>query len=852
MSFWVLPELGIPISCTTVQRLTNLEQQTNEWKTRMDEFDAKIEQRLDVKDSNVPAFAQIDNSDHKLSLQDDPEFVEEFQKVISDESIPDADDYTPDAFDTYVAMEIGLPRGPDDSLHSATVKRRAVDDEGKPIGVANNNPLLDSRQYEVEYLDGTTETLTANVIAENLLAQVDEEGHRQLLMDEIIDHRTDATAITIEEGTYLTERGLPRKKRTTRGWEICVQWKDGSTTWIALKDMKNAYPVQLAEYAVSNKIQDEPAFAWWVPYTLKKRTRIISKLKSKYWQRTHKYGLRIPKTVKEAREIDEENGNRLWQDAIDLEMKNVRVAFELHDGDPTKLVGYQEVTTHLVFDIKLGENFRRKARLVGDGHKTDTPAAVTYSSVVSRDSVRICLLLAALNDLDIKCADIKNAYLTAPNREKVYTWAGPEFGSDEGKPFIIARALYGLKSAGAAFRAFCAEHLDNMGFRSTTADPDVWIRPGVKADGEEYYEYVLVYVDDIMVISHAPDRVMEQIQERFTFKNNEWTAPDTYLGAKIEAKSLNGRNIWTMTSRDYIKAALMEVETKLTKKGRRLPSHAYTPMTSNYAPETDDSPELDPDDITYFQELIGILRWAVELGRVDILTEVSMLSSYQASPRQGHMDQILHIFAFLKRKPKLTLYFDPTLPRLDTSIFRNNADEFKDQYRDAVDEEPPRMPQARGRSVKITSFVDASHAANKVTRRSHTGFILFLNRAPVVWYSKRQNTVESSTFSSEFIALRTCMEYIVALRYKLRMFGVPIDGSADVLCDNESVVRNSSLFESTLNKKHCSLAYHSVRWAVAAEILRLGKIDGKENLADAMTKRLPATTRDYLFGNWTY
>ena len=148
-----------------------------------------------------------------------------------------------------------------------------------------------------------------------------------------------------------------------------------------------------------------------------------------------------PKNVKEAREIDQENGNRLWQDAIDLEMKNVRIAFELHDGDPTTLVGYQEVTTHLVFDVKLGENFRRKARLVGDGHKTGPPASVTYSSVVSRDSVRICLLLAALNELEIKCADIKNAYLTAPNREKVYTWAGPEFGSDEGKPFIITRAV---------------------------------------------------------------------------------------------------------------------------------------------------------------------------------------------------------------------------------------------------------------------------------------------------------------------------------------------------------------------------------------------------------------------------
>ena len=91
----------------------------------------------------------------------------------------------------------------------------------------------------------------------------------------------------------------------------------------------------------------------------------------------------------------------------------MRVAFEEHEGDPNDLVGYQKISTHLIFDIKLSENFRRKARLVADGHKTQTPKSVTYSSVVSRNSVRICLLLAALNDLDIKCADIENAYLTA-------------------------------------------------------------------------------------------------------------------------------------------------------------------------------------------------------------------------------------------------------------------------------------------------------------------------------------------------------------------------------------------------------------------------------------------------------
>ena len=159
-----------------------------------------------------------------------------------------------------------------------------------------------------------------------------------------------------------------------------------------------------------NKLEDEPAFAWWIPYTMKKRERIISKLKSKYWERE------IQKNIDEALEIDKETNTTFWRDAMNEEVKKVRVAFEEHEGDPNDLVGYQKISTHLIFDIKLSENFRRKARLVADGHKTQTPKSVTYSSVVSRDSVRICLLLAALNDLDIKCADIENAYLTAPCR----------------------------------------------------------------------------------------------------------------------------------------------------------------------------------------------------------------------------------------------------------------------------------------------------------------------------------------------------------------------------------------------------------------------------------------------------
>jgi hypothetical protein len=280
------------------------------------------------------------------------------------------------------------------------------------------------------------------------------------------------------------------------------------------------------------------------------------------------------------------------------------------------------------------------------------------------------------------------------------------------------------------------------------------------------------------------------------------------------------------------------VEETIKKLGRRLPtSNVDTPMNITFSPELDVTEELNEDDI-------DVLRWATEIGRVDILLEVSLLSQYQASPQEGHLDQVLHIFAFLKKHPELTLYISPELPRIEYGDFRTNKEDFVEMYRDAEECLPHKMPVPRGRSISTTAFVDASHAANAVTRRSHSGYVVFINRAPVVWYSKRQNTVETSTFSSEFIALKVCLEAIEHLRIKLRCFGVPLPCGepTHVFCDNESVVKNTTNVESTLNKKHSSVAYHHCRWSVAAGVITLAHIRTHDNIADCFTRRLPIST----------
>ena len=201
------------------------------------------------------------------------------------------------------------------------------------------------------------------------------------------------------------------------------------------------------------------------------------------------------------------------------------------------------------------------------------------------------------------------------------------------------------------------------------------------------------------------------------------------------------------------------------------------------------------------------------------------------------MEQALRIFSYLRVVDKLKLCMDFEFPNFTRVDAQSSREEFQMMYRGAKEELPARMPLPRGMVVEITAYCDASYATNKVTRKSHTGFIIFVNKAPVIWHSKKQNTVEGSTFGAEYIALKACIEAIVSLRFKLRMFGIPIvEEPANVFCDNESVVKNSTKVESVLNKKHNSVVYHYVRWNVAAGVIQVSWISTDFNLADLFTK----------------
>jgi hypothetical protein len=301
-----------------------------------------------------------------------------------------------------------------------------------------------------------------------------------------------------------------------------------------------------------------------------------------------------------------------------------------------------------------------------------------------------------------------------------------------------------------------------------------------------------------------------------------------------------------MGSHTYVKEAVRNVETHLDGLGLALKNKVSTVLPHEYKPELDVSKECNEEEVSQYHQRIGVLRWAVELGRVDICTEVSMMAAHCAMPRKGHLDAVWHMFAYLKKHDKSKMVFDSRSPTFSVKTNELPRPDWSDFYKDVKEQVPHDAPEPRGQAVELTAFVDSDHAGDTVTRRSRTGIFLFIQNAPIVWFSKKQTSIETSSFGSEFSAMKTAVEMVEGLRYKLRMMGVPIDGPCNVKADNMSMVRNSSVPESQLKKKSNSIAYHYVRERAAAGVVIINYEPTGSNLADMLTKTQSGTVRKRL------
>ena len=618
-------------------------------------------------------------------------------------------------------------------------------------------------------------------------------------------------------------------------WNVKVEWENGTSSLEPLHMLAEDDPKSCAEYAKEHGLLDTPGWKRFKRLALQigcldvgpTHSVQIGKAARKAWKPPTtkiRFGVRVPNNVKEALRFDKEAGKDNWKEAMDLELSQIHGYETFTDLGKGAVApeDYKRIRVHFVFDFK--HDGRYKARLVAGGHLTDPPDDSTYSGVVSLRSLRLVLFAAELNGLAVHQADVGNAYLEAYTKEKVYIVADDSFGDLAGHTLLISRALYGLKSSGARWHDRFSDALREMKFTPSKADADVWMRLH-----NEKWEYICVYVDDLAVAMHDPTAFFDVLTSTYKFKLKGVGEISYHLGANF-GRDKDGTLY--MSSKKYIQKMMDGFERLFGEK----PALKFTsPLESGDHPETDTSRLCTEAEIKTYQSLIGQLQWLVSIGRMDLTFCVMTMSRFRVAPRKGHLDRLKRAFGYVRKYPDGSLRFRTGLPDY-SNIQVQEFDWMYTVYGDVKEQLPQDMPVPKGKPVIMSTYVDANLLHDMTTGRAATGILHMVNGTPIDYYSKRQATVETATYGSEFVAAKIATEQVMDLRYTLRMLGIPLLGSTYMFGDNQSVITQSTLPHSQLTKRHHALSYHRVREAVAAKVLQFIKIDGKDNPADIFTK----------------
>ena len=635
----------------------------------------------------------------------------------------------------------------------------------------------------------------------------------------------------IMDGHFEIDAILAHRKNPKAGfgYDVKIRWGDGTCQWNDLKLTFDDDPISVALYAQRNNLLNDPGWKKCKPYAKnkKKLARMVNqaRLRSNRTRPVYKYGFQVPRNHEEAVRIDEKNGNTLWQDAEELEVDQLQEYSTFNDlgiGAPIP-TGYTKIPVHFVYDVK--HDGRHKARMVAGGHRTETPVDSVYSGVVSLTGIRTVTFLAEHNKLELWGTDIGNAYLESYTKEKVCFVAGPEFGALSGHVFVIRKALYGLRSSGARWHDRLFDTLTDMGFTPSKMDPDIWMRP--KAD---HYEYIACYVDDLLIASKTPQAIIDSLQGKPNNFKLKGTGPISFhLGCDF-FRDEDG--VLCVGPRKYIERMVMQYESMFGTK----PKGGYSsPLVSNDHPELDTTDLLDEDGIHQYQSLIGTLQWTISLGRFDIATAVMTMSGFRTAPRSGHLDRVKRICGYLSKMKHGFIRIRTDEPDY-SDMQAADYDWTRSVYGNVTEELPKDAPEPLGKEVVLTSYVDANLYHDMVTGRSVTGVLHFINQTPVEWYSKKQPTVETATYGSEFVAAKTACQQIMGMRISLRYLGVKIRGATKLFGDNGSVVKNGSIPHSTLRKRHHGLSYHYTRETIASNAVDYQFIPGHLNPADILSK----------------
>ena len=619
------------------------------------------------------------------------------------------------------------------------------------------------------------------------------------------------------------------KLPTTQGnWEVKIRWSDGSTTWNCLSLTFEDDPVSVSLYAKVNKLLGTPGWKRCRKYAerLGKLARTVYKaqIKCNHVRPVYKYGYQVPRHHGHAMSIDERLGTTKWRDAEKLELAQLweyKTFKDMGKGTPIP-EGYTKIPCHLVYDVK--HDGRHKARFVAGGHRTSLPTESVFSSVVTLQGIRLVTFLAEHNNLELWGTDIGNAYLESYTKEKVCFIAGPEFDELEGHLFIIEKALYGLRSSGKCWAERIFSVLVDMGFFSCKADPDIWMR-----DMGDHYEYIAVYVDDLLIASRKPGAITSALEDTYKFKLKGTGKLAFHLGCDY-ARDDDGTLFYGPKS--YIERIALQF---IDMFGHKPKTNMSSPLEKGDHPELDTTPLLDEDGTWKYQSLIGALQWTISLNRFDIGTAVMTMSGFRVAPREGHLDRVKRIVGYLVKMKHGYLRVRTEEP--DLSMLQPPTHDWSHTvYGDVKEDHPKDAPPPKGNRVITTSWFDANLQHDMVTGRSVMGIIHAINKTVFEWYTKKQATVETATYGSEFVAAKTTTQQVQGLRTTLRYLGVEVHGPTRVFGDNGSVITSGSIPHSPLKKRHHALAYHYTREAVASGMIELHHIPSEKNPADILSK----------------
>ena len=512
-------------------------------------------------------------------------------------------------------------------------------------------------------------------------------------------------------------------------YNVMVEWESGEVTYEPLTLISKEDPINCAVYAKKHDLLDTTG--WNHPKRHAKISKRLIRAVKQSWIRQvrasarYQHGFQVPKDYIDAIRLDKENSNTHWQDAMNLELTGKA---QFHNGKAVTPDGFQKIRVHFVYAVKHDGRF--KARLVADGHLTKEPVESIYSGVVSLRSLRMVVFLSKLNDLKIWGADVGIAYLEVYTDEKLCTIAGPEFKELQGHPLIMIKALPGTHSGGARWHDRLFDILQELKFKPSKADPDVWMRP---EPGGTCYEYIAVYVDDLAIAAKDPQAFCNELKKKYNLKLKGVGPLEYHLGCTYK-KDPDGT--LAADPRRYVNKILESYERMFKEKPRK----SRPPLEGGDHPELH-TPELcDEHQTNQFQTLVGQLQWLISPGHFDIAVHVMSLSRFRAQPRKGHVDRAKRIVGYLLFLPDGAIRFRTGEPDF-SSLNDQEYDWTRSVYSGACEQIPHDIPKPLGEHGQTTHYVDANLHHDHATGKAVTAVLHFLKQTPIDAYSKRHHLV---------------------------------------------------------------------------------------------------------------